>query len=150
MKNNSNVIFCLLIVLTSLLFSNCNKTDNPPTPKPDPLEEKVTASVNGRIIDENDKPVSNASIQAGTSTTTTDVNGVFRFANILLSKNAGCVKVEKDGYFKTGRTIFTSAGVVNNIEIKLIPKKLRGNFSSSAGGNISIENGAAVNFPANV
>jgi hypothetical protein len=149
MKNSSNIFFCILIVITSLLSSNCNKTDSPPTPKPDPLEEKVTASVNGRVIDENGKPVSNASLQAGTSTTTTDVNGVFRFNNIILSKNAGFVKIEKDGYFKSGRTIFTSAGVVNNIEIKLIPKKQRGNFASSAGGNISIESGAAINFPVN-
>ena len=134
MKKNYNIFFCILVAITSLLFANCNKTDKPPAPKPDTLEEKVTASVNGRVVDENAEPVSNASVRAGASATTTDVNGVFRFNNIILSKNAGFVKVEKDGYFNTGRTIFTSAGVVNNIEIKLIPKKLRGNFSSSAGG----------------
>ncbi len=39
--------------------------------------------------------------------------------------------------------------MVNNIEITLIPKKERDNFQASAGGNISIENGAAVNFPVN-
>ena len=56
--------------------------------------------------------------------------------------------VEKTGYLKGSRTIFTNAGVVNNVEIQLIPKTNRGNFTASAGGNIIIQNGSSVNFPA--
>jgi hypothetical protein len=150
MKKNFSPLLYIVLALVTITWHSCKKTDNPPTPaKMDPLEEKVTASVNGRVLDEDSKPVKDALVQSGTSTTTTDINGVFRFSNIQLSKNAGFVLVEKNGYFKGSRTIFTNAGVVNNIEIKLIPKKERGNFTASAGGTISIESGAAVNFSVN-
>ena len=109
----------------------------------------MTASINGRVLDENNKPVKDALVKSGGSTTSTDINGVFRFSNIQLSKNAGFVLVEKTGYFKGSRTIFTNAAVVNNVEIKLIPKKERGNFQAAAGGTINIENGASVNFSLN-
>ena len=124
-----------LLVFILLTNYQCQKTpqqDVPPTV--DPLAEKVTASVKGRVTDENGKPVNNASIVSGGSTTNTDINGFFRFDNIQLAKNAGFVLVEKTGYLKGSRTLFTNAGIINNIEIQLIPKTIRGNFSASAGG----------------
>lgn len=150
MKNRLNTLLSILFAITIVAWYGCNKTDTtPPVIKPDPLEEKVTASINGRVIDETGKPVSNAAVQSGTSATSTDINGAFRFNNIQLSKNAGYVQVEKDGYFKSGRTIFSSTGNVNNIEIKLIPKTEVGNFQVAAGGNVNIASGTSVNFPAN-
>jgi hypothetical protein len=122
-----------LVVFALVTSYQCQKTpqDLPQTPI-DPLAEKVTASVKGRVTDENGKPVNNASVVSGGSTTTTDLNGFFRFDNIQLAKNAGFVLVEKTGYLKGCRTIFTNAGIINNIEIQLIPKTIRGNFSASA------------------
>jgi len=38
--------------------------------------------------------------------------------------------------------------IINNIEIQLIPKTIRGNFSASAGGNVVIQNGSSVSLPA--
>jgi hypothetical protein len=133
-----------------LLLLSCQKNANNPAPPPpvDPLAEKVTASISGRVLDENSKPVGNALVQASGATVNTDINGFFRLNNIQLAKNAGFVTVEKTGYLKGIRTIFTNAGVVNNVEIQLIPKTTRGNFTASAGGNISIQNGSSVNFPA--
>ncbi len=103
----------------------------------------------GRVLDENDKPVENARVNSGANITNTDINGVFRFDNIQIGKNAGSVSVEKDGYFKATRTMMTVAGAMQYAEIKLIPKTDRGNFASSAGGTISIENGSSVDFAAN-
>ena len=137
----------LLILLFSTYQCQKNPGENPPPV--DPLAEKVTASIKGRVTDENNRPVNNASVVAGTNTTTTDINGFFEFNNIQLAKNAGFVLVEKAGYLKGSRTIFTNSGIVNNIEIQLIPKTSRGNFASSAGGNIVIQRNTAVNFPAN-
>jgi len=138
------------LLLFFVLLTNYQCQKNPQVvPQPiDPLAEKVTASVKGRVTDENGKPVNNASVVAGGSSTTTDINGFFRFDNIQLAKNAGFVLVEKAGYLKGCRTIFTNAGIINNIEIQLIPKIIRGNFSASAGGNIVIQNGSSINFPA--
>ena len=150
MKNCFISLFYVVLTIITVTWFSCKKTDNVPIPPtPDPLKEKVMASIYGRVVDENDKPVRDALVQSGNFTTATDINGVFRFNNIQLSKNAGFVLVEKYGYFRSGRTMFTNAGVINNIEIKLIPKKERGNFLASGGGHISIESGAAVNFSVN-
>lgn len=99
-------------------------------------------------MDETGKPVHNASVRSGTAVTNTDINGTFRFTNIQLSRNAGFVLAEKAGYFNGSRTIFTHASTVNNVEIWLIPKTNRGNFSASSGGTVTIQ-GGHVNFPAN-
>ena len=137
-----------LLVFALMTNYQCQKTPQD-VPQPiDPLAEKVTASVKGRVTDENGKPVNNASVVSGSSTTTTDLNGFFRFDNIQLAKNAGFVLVEKTGYLKGCRTIFTNAGIINNIEIQLIPKMIRGNFSAGTGGNIVIQNGSSVSLPA--
>ncbi|HEU5166111.1 MAG TPA: carboxypeptidase-like regulatory domain-containing protein [Chitinophagaceae bacterium] len=142
---NTAYFLLFLVVLTNY---QCQKNPQD-TPQPiDPLAEKVTASVKGRVTDENGRPVNNASVVSGGSSTTTDINGFFRFDNIQLAKNAGFVLVEKTGYLKGCRTIFTNAGIINNIEIQLIPKINRGSFSASAGGNIVIQSGSSVNFPA--
>jgi hypothetical protein len=113
MRNSS--FFNLVFVCFLLLFS-CQKNPNNPAPPPpvDPLAEKVTASISGRVLDENSKPVGNAVVQASGVTVNTDINGFFRLNNIQLAKNAGFVTVEKTGYLNGIRTIFTNAGVVNN------------------------------------
>ena len=139
-----------LLVFALLTNYQCQKTPQQDVPQTiDPLTEKVTASVKGRVTDENGRPVNNASVVSGGSATTTDINGFFRFDNIQLAKNASFVLVEKTGYLKGSRTIFANAGIINNIEIQLIPKTIRGNFSASAGGNIVIQNGSSVSLPAN-
>ena len=139
----------LLLAFALVTNYQCQKTPQQDVPQTiDPLAEKVTASVKGRVTDENGKPVNNASVVSGGSTTTTDINGFFRFDNIQLAKNAGFVLVEKAGYLKGSRTIFANAGIINNIEIQLIPKTIRGNFSASAGGNVVIQNGSSVSLPA--
>lgn len=151
MKNAFHAYLQLLLIIVLLAGNSCqrNTSDSPPNPPVDPLAEKVTASLQGRVVDENGKPVNNATVKSGSSSTATDINGVFRFNNIQLNKNAGFVLVEKTGYLKGSRTIFTNAGVVNNVEIQLIPKVIRGNFSATAGGDITIQNGSTVNFPVN-
>ena len=138
-------------LLFCALMANFQCQKNPqeiPDPDPvDPLAEKVTASIKGRVTDENSKPVNSASVVAGNTTTTTDINGFFELNNVQLAKNAGFVLVEKTGYLKGCRTIFTNSAIVNNVEIQLIPKTIRGNFTATAGGSIVIQGGTSVSFP---
>lgn len=148
MKNTFSLYLLSVLAAVAVLWFSCKKSDSGFKQPVDPLAEKVVASLQGRVINENGEPVGNASVIAGTSTTSTNINGYFQLNNIQVSKNAGFVKVEKAGYFKSGRTLFTNKGVVNNIEIKLIPRKKRGDFNAAGGGAVSVEQGAAVNFPA--
>jgi hypothetical protein len=149
MKKQFLPLLYTLLALLVLTGYHCQKNPNTPdVPAPaDPLQEKVTASVAGRVTDENGKPVSNAAIKAGSGTTTTDINGSFRLNNVQLTKNAGFVQVEKTGYFKTGRTLFATAGALHSVEIQLIPKTEKGTFTAASGGVVNVDAGSAVNFP---
>lgn len=151
MRNIFRAYLQLLLAFVLIVGNSCqrNPTDSSPNPPIDPLSEKVTASLRGRVVDENDKPVGNATVKSGSSSTVTDINGVFRFDNIELRKNAGFVLVEKSGYLNGSRTFLPNAGALNSVEIQLIPKVTRGSFSSGGGGNITIQNGSTVVFPAN-
>ena len=148
MKLTLRYTIYFLLFLALLANYQCQKNPQEIPDPIDPLAEKVTASIKGRVTDENNKPVNSASVVTGTATTTTDINGFFEFNNIQLAKNAGFVLVEKTGYLKGCRTIFTNSAIVNNVEIQLIPKTIRGNFTAGAGGNIVIQSGTSVSFPA--
>lgn len=109
----------------------------------------VVAGVRGIVVDENNQPVEGAAITSGSSTTTTDRYGVFRFNNINLSKANGYVKVVKQGYFTGSRSFVSTAGRIHNVRIKLLPKTNSGNFTGSAGGTINLSGGAKLVMPGN-
>jgi hypothetical protein len=111
--------------------------------------EMVTGGVNGIVVDENNRPVADATVKSGTNTTTTDRYGVFHFRNINLSKANGTVKVEKNGYYTGYRTFVTVAGRINNVRIKMLPKANSGSFAASAGGTVNISGGAKLVMPVN-
>ena len=150
MKQTFSRTSYFILFLVFLITYSCQKgPEGIPSPPPvDPLAEKVTASVKGRVTDENGRPVENASVKSGGTTTTTDINGFFRINNVQLAKNAGFVLVEKTGYLKGSRTFFPNAGFVHNVQIQLIPKTVRGNFSAATRSSVVIQSGITVNFPA--
>jgi hypothetical protein len=144
----------LTLITGILIVISCQKSDNnnnepvtpPVTNKP---IEYVTASISGRILDDKNQPVNGAVVKAGTASATSDINGNFRINNVSLDKNAGFVKVEKDGFFQGSRTIVVNAGAVNYISIQLIKKTVSGTVSGSTGGNITIAGGGSVVFTGN-
>ncbi|MDO6429872.1 carboxypeptidase-like regulatory domain-containing protein [Flavitalea sp. BT771] len=139
------LIFAVLSSFT--IFYACNKYKDTPLPSNELPEEKtVTASVQGRVLDENGLPVQGAAVTSGTASTTTDVNGVFSFTDISLSSRFGFVKVVKQGYFIGSRSILTSAGSSNYVSITLIPRTSKGSFSASGGGSVVVETGDTVAF----
>jgi hypothetical protein len=132
--------------LSGLLFlAACKRSDTPPIETP----SKVSASVKGRVLDENRNPVSNATVRAGTGSASTDVNGNFTISNVALNTNAGLVTVEKSGYFKGSRTVVPQASATHFIEIQLIPKTTVGSFTGTAGGTINTGSGGGIVFGAN-
>lgn len=139
---------CLLLVGLITMFA-CHKnvdsgnSSNSNTVQPDQL---VTASLQGRVLDENGLPVMGAAVTSGSASTTTDVNGIFRFSNIKIYSRFGFVQVTKQGYFTGSRTIVTNPGVVNFVHIDLLPRVSKGSFSATSGGAITVQTGNTVNF----
>ncbi|MBS1743628.1 MAG: carboxypeptidase regulatory-like domain-containing protein [Bacteroidetes bacterium] len=142
------VFFCLV-----LLMYACKK--NPDTnvnvTEPDfaiPASTPVNGSVSGKIVDENNQPVSNAIITCGNISTVSDVNGLFNINNITLDKYISTAVVKRQGYFDGYRSFCANEGR-NLLYIKLVPKNLSGTVSSVDGGIISLSNGTSINFQPN-
>jgi len=72
-----------------------------------PPDVTVTASVQGRVVDQDGIPVAGATVTSGSATTSTDINGVFKFTNISLSSRFGNVQAAKAGFFTGSRSIAT-------------------------------------------
>ena len=133
----------IVIVLSILLFFACRKNDITNGSQPNSL---ISGSVAGQVTDLNDVPISNASVTAGSSVTTTDKDGYFIIKNAQLNKDAGFVQVTKPGFFTGSRTFLVNANTVNNVKIQLIPKDVSGKFEAASGGNVDVEGGGQVNF----
>ncbi|MBL0144965.1 MAG: carboxypeptidase regulatory-like domain-containing protein [Chitinophagaceae bacterium] len=145
-----------VIALYVILFAGCKKNDSLLEPIKPPIETpptandaiKVAATVTGTVIDENNLPVANAAVTAGTATTTTDAMGNFSFRNIVISVANGNVTVNKAGYFKGIRNFVTEEGKNNYVKIQLLKQVLTGTITAAAGGSVTT-NGAVITFPAN-
>jgi len=140
------------VTAAGLIIISCQKAndDTPGSPTvPNLPIEYVSATITGRVLDNNNQPVNGAVVNAGTASTTTDINGSFRFSNVSLNKNAGFVKVTKDGFFEGGRTIVVNAGVVNYVSMQLIKKTVSGTVSGSSGGSVTVQGGGSVVFTGN-
>lgn len=138
------------LLLASVIYYGCQKSDTPgidsyTTYKP----ELVTAGISGRIVDENQLPVSDATVKAGSVSVTTDASGTFQLANLSVDKHAGSITVEKAGYFKAVKTVVVTPNKDNIVSLQLIKKTVTGSFSGASGGNITLPSGGRVVFSSN-
>jgi hypothetical protein len=137
------------LVFGIFLLISCRRDDNSGlNPSVDDKTE-VQAGVSGIVIDEKGLAVEGAQVKCGSSTTTTDRYGIFRFNSISISKNNGFVKVEKIGFFKAYRNFVASAGRLNQVRIRLLPKAVNVTITSGAGGSVTLPDGAKMTLPAN-
>ncbi|NII26807.1 hypothetical protein HB364_17085 [Pseudoflavitalea sp. X16] len=134
---------CLLVA--AIVYFSCNKSDTPD--KPPYQAEYVTASIQGKIVDENELPVSDATVKAGSLSVTTNASGLFNISNVSVDKHAGMVTVEKEGYFKGIKTIVVTPNKNNSVSIQLIKKIAAGNFNGNSGGTVTVPSGGNIVFP---
>lgn len=141
----------IIAAATILIVVACNKTSSTSSatnsnPNNIPAEQVVTASLQGRVVDENGVPVEGVAVTSGTASTSTDVNGVFSFSGISMSSRFGYVQAVKTGYFTGSKSIVTNGGASNYVNIQLIPQGTMGSFSAPVGGYIAIQTGDTVTF----
>lgn len=154
MRNINFTVSKIAFIVGLFLFisSSCQRefseTLDQQTGQPVSDIETVIGGIEGIVIDENNQPVTGASVSSGANTTITNTYGVFSFRKIRLSKANGSVKVSKPGYFTAYRTFASTAGRINNVRLKLIPKNNSGSFIASAGGIVNIAGGGKLVIPA--
>lgn len=147
--------------MTILAFSinSCQKNDlqgpgngGDTTHIPDLPKEGVTikTSVFGRIVDEQDDPLSGVTVTGGGSTTTTDVNGVFVLTDVMMDQARAYITATKVGYFK-GSRIFQpiKEGMSKPPLIKMLAQRSIGKINASSGGAVESKGGIKIELPAN-
>jgi hypothetical protein len=110
---------------------------------------QVTASINGVVLDENNRPFPGATVSCGSESMETNSMGIFFFRNISVSKNNGSITVTKNGYFKGTKNFLTVPGKSQFIRIQLLRQSLTATIASTTGGTADLGNGASIVFPAN-
>lgn len=144
--------YAILLIIFSFIGFHCQKeisyinTSGPGNSNnnPAPLE----ATLQGNIVDENDQPAADVTIQVGNNTVITNADGYFRIVNASLDKNAALVTAEKAGYFKALRSFNATSGA-NHVMIKLVKKNVAGNIDATTGGTVTLSNGSKIGLPAN-
>ena len=141
----------LLPFIFLLVFqAGCKKTDTGNNNTVD-LSSAIwkTTGVAGQVIDEQSEPVEGAVVKFGNKSTTTDINGYFRFTQATFNTNEAFVTVNKTGYFNGNRTFIPRAGSNNYIKIQLLPAKIIGSVDAATGGTLTMSNGVSITLPGN-
>jgi hypothetical protein len=134
----------LLIILYSLFSCQkefkFNQTHDINVIQPVPVQ----ASLEGKVLDENNLPVAGAIVKSGNNTTITDTLGLFFFHSIQLDKYSSLVTVEKAGYFKALRNFSIKETSSGFVKLKLIPKHLSGTINATNGGSVTLADNSTI------
>ncbi|MEZ4800721.1 MAG: PQQ-binding-like beta-propeller repeat protein [Flavobacteriales bacterium] len=148
MKHLSTTILFLSI---AFIFTQCKK-DNPSNEdsnSPTNPTSDVTINLSGSVIDETFSPIVGATVSINGQNTATDQNGVFQFNNLGASLGDNFVKIEKPGYFFSGKLFLVDAAGNYTVRIKMLEKVLIGTINASSGGSVQSSDGLQLNLPAN-
>lgn len=123
-------LFFIAVIATASVITGCQKAvtypQNPAAP-----QQRVSVSIHGSVIDENNTPVSGAQVTAETTTVLTDEHGKFLMSDVELYQNSGSVTVAKDGFLLGFSNYVVTEGVSEKLQIRLL-KSIEN--SNEAGG----------------
>ncbi|MFW5761426.1 MAG: FISUMP domain-containing protein [Cyclobacteriaceae bacterium] len=138
-------ILCLGFIL---LLQSCGDDKVEPALDPTDFELEVGTPTNidviGMVVDENDNPVADAEVMAGSKSTTTNTQGVFVFENAPAFTDFGTITVKKQGYFDGSRSFIPVDGD-NQVKIMMLTRNTAGSFNAGSAGPVTNE-GVTVDF----
>lgn len=109
----------------------------------------ITANFYGRVVNEYNEPINGVLIEIGNKQTTTNNDGIYSLINVLVIENLTYIKASKKGYFQSGKTIKSKEKIINNINLILVEKKLKGIINSNEDNTVNIGGGSNIQFTAN-
>lgn len=133
----------LFITLLFLGLVSCKK-DNTVTPSGG---TNYKSNILGIVLDENNNPVENATVEYNGVTKSTDKNGIYQFKNVDVNSIHSFVTIKKGGYFDANRAFNTQKGASIKLTNILLKKTFSFGFPSANGGSISSQN-FTITFPA--
>ena len=149
-KKQSVIILSLLISFV-VVFTSCksDENDNPP-PEENNFSEYWGAMVSrdfmGKIVDENDNPLSNVQVEIGNDMTTTDDNGIFIINGASVYERFAYITAKKSGYINMSRSMIPKSGT-NYADIKAMAEELVNlTIASGTDSEVSTTNGTTIKF----
>ncbi|MBP8892645.1 MAG: carboxypeptidase regulatory-like domain-containing protein, partial [Saprospiraceae bacterium] len=145
--------FNLIIIFLFVFLSACHKdeifyNEDVSTLFTAKIYEEINGSVIGYVFDEDNKPVSGATVETYSATTTTNDLGVFILKNIKMDKQGTYIRVKKAGYIIGSDRLYPDKSALHSY-IKLLKDTQDKSFPSSLGGEIQMTGGGTITFEPN-
>ncbi|MES2544365.1 MAG: hypothetical protein V4548_05730 [Bacteroidota bacterium] len=144
-----NKLKLVIFLLGSLLIVNCS--DNEAEFDPNSVDFTLNyggpaiRDFIGQVVDESNNALVGATIKIGSVTVQTDVNGVFVIKAASVNTQFGYITAEKAGYIDGSRAVVPTDGITN-VRIMLFSDTTTATVSAGAPSEVSLANGAKVNF----
>jgi len=106
----------------------------------------IEANFIGRIVNQTGNKLKDVQITIGNQTTMTDHNGVFVLNNASVHEKFAFIKASKNGYIQGSRTLVPVPNGTNDVQITLLDKNIVGTVNSGEASEVSLPNGAKVQF----
>ncbi|WP_298510947.1 leucine-rich repeat domain-containing protein [uncultured Kordia sp.] len=158
MKKLTKLIFALICILC---IQNCkdddfNTTGDTTSSETEAVRDQqfktenfgnaTTAKFIGSITDTSGNKLENVQIIIGNTTTLTNNNGLFILNDVDVFENFAYIKAQKEGYINGSRVVLPKTDGVNIINIVLFQKDVVATVNSGETSQVSLPNGAEVNF----
>ncbi len=140
------VLSALLFLVVSAVFISCKK-DEDGQENGNTSTTEITVSIFGSVRDGNGVALSGVTLKAGTSTITSDANGLFILENVKVPKGRYYVSAEKSGYFDSGRGGLAKEGEYYSVNIVMLSRGTAANLNASTGGVVTTANNSSLTFP---
>ena len=135
-------------LLLLIPFVSCKKYISAETVLPGPpITTTVESSFKGKVVDQLQQPVPNATVSIAGITTTTDSNGIFLIPEVKVDSEAAMLSIRKEGYLNGIRTLIANANNLQYTQVELAPKDLTTSFAGNSVGKASFANMTIVFSP---
>lgn len=143
---NKNRLLILGIAALSLVFTNCNKEEEAVIENTTfNFGQMVSRNFAGKVVDENNNPISNAVVSLSGQLTSTDASGSFSLQNVPVLERLGFIKTVKEGFLDGSRTVLSHEGI-NNVRIMMLSQNVTETIASGEVSVVTLENTTKLTF----
>lgn len=114
----------------------------------DNFGDSVDRDFIGKVITEDDFPLSGAVVTIGNTTVTTDNNGIFIAKEASVYNNFAYIKASRAGYFDSSTTLIPTEGV-NKATIVMSTNTISQSIASGSQATVSLADGTSIKFDGN-
>jgi hypothetical protein len=141
----TNKLLVLGVALLTLVFTNCNSSDETPETYSFNFGNNKTSNFAGKIVDENNQPISGVTVEMSGQTITTAADGTFTLSNVAVKERFAYMTTSKPGFINGSRMVFPHEGV-NNVTIMMLERNVIATIPSGQTSVVSLPSTTRVTF----